>query len=208
MTRKTVTPPSPPLSGGEPISTHSGSPLIRGAGGVSKSPKYLPYDKHLTALAQENRKNPTPAEQRLWHQVLGHRQFAQYKFQRQKPIGHYIVDFYCAALGLVIEVDGDSHGLQVEYDAQRSQFLQSMNLSVLRYGNQDVLQNLEGVFADLERWVAEREVKPVPPPSPPLSGGGRSNAHSDFLPARSDSPLTRGAGGVSAPPKKNGSPFP
>ncbi|MEW6038620.1 MAG: selenide, water dikinase SelD [Pseudomonadota bacterium] len=114
---------------------------------------YLPYDKNLTALARENRKNPTPAESLLWNKVLRCRQFARYKFLRQKPIGSYIVDFYCSELQLVIEIDGDSHARQTEYDGERTRFLNSLGLEVVRYANQEVLHNLAGVFADLSRRV-------------------------------------------------------
>ena len=110
---------------------------------------YLPYNKSLTVLARENRKNPTPAESLLWNKVLRSRQFARYKFLRQKPIGNYIVDFYCSELQLVIEIDGDSHAQQMKYDAERTHFLNALGLVVIRYTNQEVLQNLSGVVADL-----------------------------------------------------------
>ena len=114
---------------------------------------FIPYNKSLTALARENRQNPTPAESAIWNQVLRHRQFSGYKFLRQKPLGNYIVDFYCAELLLVIEIDGDSHALQIEYDAQRSRFLCGFGLRVIRYTNQEILQNLAGVFDDLQRHI-------------------------------------------------------
>ncbi|RTL54322.1 MAG: endonuclease domain-containing protein [Rhodocyclaceae bacterium] len=179
------------------------SPLTRGAGGVSKARKYLPYDKSLTPLARENRKNPSPAESLLWSALLARRHFTDCKFHRQKPIGRYIVDFYCAELALVIEVDGDSHAAQVDYDEQRSRFLEGLGLTVLRYANRDVLGNLEGVCEDLWGWVLGREAKTGTPPAPlvrgeriapspdsPLTGGESERVEID-------SPLTRGAGGVS-----------
>ncbi|QXP82850.1 selenide, water dikinase SelD [Methylococcus sp. Mc7] len=126
-----------------------------GSRGVQRA-IYLPYDKNLTALARENRKNPTPAESLLWNKVLRCRQFARYKFLRQKPIGSYIVDFYCSELQLVIEIDGDSHARQIGYDSERTRFLNSLGLEVVRYANQEVLHNLAGVFADLSRRVETR----------------------------------------------------
>ena len=119
------------------------APLVRGEtptpspdkGRAGEGLKFLPYDKRLTALARENRRNPTPAETLLWQKVLRGKQFEHYKFLRQKPIGAYIVDFYCAELRLVIEIDGDSHAEQIEYDAQRTRFLNSLGLHVLRYAN-------------------------------------------------------------------------
>jgi very-short-patch-repair endonuclease len=109
----------------------------------------LPYDKRLTALARENRRNPTPAETLLWQKVLRGKQFEHYKFLRQKPIGDYIVDFYCAELRLVIEIDGDSHAEQLDYDAQRTRFLNSHSLQVIRYANRDVLHELPGLHDNL-----------------------------------------------------------
>ena len=112
---------------------------------------FLPYDKKLTALARENRKNPTSAEQKMWLEVLSRRQFSAYKFLRQKPIEHFIVDFYCAKLGWVVEIDGDSHAEQKGYDEKRSVFLQGHGLTVIRYENRDVLNNIAGVYDDLAR---------------------------------------------------------
>ena len=109
----------------------------------------MPYDKKLTALARENRKNPTLAEQKMWFEVLCRRQFSAYKFLRQKPIEYFIVDFYCTKLGWVIEIDGDSHAEQPGYDADRTVLLQRHGLTVIRYDNRDVLNNIAGVYDDL-----------------------------------------------------------
>ncbi|MBS1231070.1 MAG: endonuclease, partial [Proteobacteria bacterium] len=116
--------------------------------------KYLPYDKRLTALARQNRHNPTPAESLLWNKVLRGKQFEQHKFLRQKPIGDYVVDFYCARLRLVIEIDGDSHAEQVDYDDRRTRFLNSLGLRVWRYSNRDALGNLPGLYDDLLTFIA------------------------------------------------------
>lgn len=75
-----VNPPGPPYQGGERVSSpDSGERLV-----------FLPYDSRLTALALENRKNSTPAEQKMWREVLRSRQFAYYKFLRQKPIDRFL----------------------------------------------------------------------------------------------------------------------
>ncbi len=68
----------------------------------------------------------------MWSEILSRKQFAEYKFSRQKPIDHFIVDFYCAKLRWVIEIDGDSHAEQIEYDASRTALLQRHGLSVIR----------------------------------------------------------------------------
>ncbi len=123
-----------------------------GEGFAFDSP-FLPYNKKLTTLARENRCNPTKAESKMWQEVLRMRQFAEYKFLRQKPIGGYIVDFYCSELQLVIEIDGDSHAETVEYDEERTKLLNSLGLHVIRYTNDDVMQNIEGVYDDLNQRV-------------------------------------------------------
>ena len=96
------------------------------------------------------------------------RQFAEYKFLRQKPIDNYIVDFYCSELRLVIEIDGDSHAEAVEYDAARTRVLEAFGLTVVRYSNDDVLRNIEGVYDDL--WSKIQRLTPTP--LTPLDRGG------------------------------------
>jgi len=137
------------------------SPLVRGEGqgslpdkggrgvGCRQGVGFLPYDKNLTELARQNRKNPTQAELTIWCEILRKKQFAGFKFLRQKPIGGYIVDFYCSELRLVIEIDGESHAEMAEYDNERTRILNSFGLHVCRYTNEEVLQHLEGVYDDL-----------------------------------------------------------
>lgn len=152
MENKNPTPQAPLVRGETPPpSPDKGkvTPATFAIGRAGEGLKFLPYDKRLTALARENRRNPTPAETLLWQNVLRCKQFEHYKFLRQKPIGDYIIDFYCAELRLAIEIDGDSHAEQIEYDAQRTRFLNSLGLHVLRYANQDVLKNLPGLYEDL-----------------------------------------------------------
>jgi len=123
---------------------------------------YLPYKRKLTQLARKNSNNPTPAEKKVWFEVLCRKQFEGYKFTRQKPLGDYIVDFYCSKLQLVIEIDGDSHAENEEYDQGRTNLLKQYGLKVLRYTNRDVMNNIEGVYQDLMQIVN---------PHPPLTGG-------------------------------------
>ncbi len=132
-------------------------PLIRGGweGFEHKeNPGFLPYNPKLTELARANRKNPTAAERKIWNEVLRLRQFADYKFSRQKPIDEFIVDFYCSSLGLVIEIDGDSHAEAVEYDAARTRILNDHGLTLFRYTNHDVLHNISGIYDDLVQHVS------------------------------------------------------
>lgn len=85
--------------------------------------------------------------------MLRSRQLSGYKFLRQKPIGGYITDFYCSELRLVIEIDGESHAEHIEYDAERTRFLVSLGLNVIRYTNLEVLNNLEGVADDMSAKI-------------------------------------------------------
>jgi very-short-patch-repair endonuclease len=124
--------------------------LVKGRAGEGL---VLPYNKNLTALARENRKNPSPAETKIWREILRMRQFAQYKFLRQKPIGGYIVDFYCSELRLVIEIDGDSHAETGEYDLERTRFLNALGVRVIRYTNDEILRNIEGVYDNLSSVI-------------------------------------------------------
>ena len=128
---------------------------------------YVPYNKTLTQRARQNRKNPTPAEQKLWHKVLQGKRLDNLKFTRQKPLAEYIVDFYCAELMLAIEIDGDTHARQEEYDKERTKNLSRFGVEVVRYTNAEVLNNLEGVYHDLRERIAVRKQ----PPKSPLSGG-------------------------------------
>lgn len=121
---------------------------------------FLPYNKNLTERARENRKNPTKAESKIWYEVLRMKQFADFKFLRQKPIDNYIVDFYCSELRLVIEVDGDSHGETVEYDAVRTIVLESLGLRVIRFTNADVLGNIAGVYEELIKVTQTGRIMP------------------------------------------------
>ena len=155
------TPLSPPLSGGkrapsapplpEEKCARSTPPLTRGG---REGFGFIPYDKKLTTLTRENRKNPTAAESKMWNGVLRMRHFADYKFSRQKPIADFIVDFYCSELRLAIEIDGDTHAEAVEYDAARTAALNARGITVVRYTNDEALKNLPGVYDDLMRRAA------------------------------------------------------
>ena len=108
------------------------------------------------------------------------------KFTRQKPIGNFIADFYCSELLLVIEVDGDTHANQEAYDELRSEILSNKyNIEVIRYSNDEVLKNIEGVYTDLIEKIKKRKQYIQQTPHPPLSGGGKRwlhirNKESDF----------------------------
>jgi very-short-patch-repair endonuclease len=95
----------------------------------------------LQERAKELRRNMTPAEKILW-QKLRHNRLNGLQFRRQQIINPYIVDFYCHSKALVIEVDGDVHDLQQDYDVERDNQLIARGFRVLRVSNEDVEQNL------------------------------------------------------------------
>lgn len=113
----------------------------------------------LLTKARELRRNPTDAEKLLWRH-LRNRQLNGYKFKRQVPINNYIVDFVCESAKLIIELDGGQHADQIAYDRKRSNFLESMNFKVIRFWNNDVLQNIDGVLSTLTLTLSQRERGP------------------------------------------------
>ncbi|OWY65426.1 endonuclease [cyanobacterium TDX16] len=116
---------------------------------------HLPYNPQLVERAKELRKNMTPAEKLLWKHYL---RKSKYRVLRQRPIDNFIVDFYCAELKLVIEVDGDSHFTDNSkiYDLERTTQLTGYGLKVIRFTNNEVLNNIEGVCHEIEEAIALR----------------------------------------------------
>ena len=133
---------------------------------------YVPYDEALTEKARENRRNPTPAEKKLWFEVLRSRQLSGLKFTCQKPLDRYIVDFYCAELMLAIEIDGDSHVGRKRCDEVKTRSLNALGVEVVRYTNADVMNRVDGVYVDLLKCVSDMRTlsPPCRTPQPPLSG--------------------------------------
>ena len=110
------------------------------------------YKKENIPLAKVLRKNMTPWERKLWYNFLRN---YPVRFQRQKAIGNYIADFYCAKARLIIELDGGGHYTteQAEKDEQRTNDLNAMNLTVVRICNLDIDRNFRGVCAYIDRLV-------------------------------------------------------
>ena len=115
---------------------------------------YAPYRSRLIARSRELRRASTPAEKKLWFALLRH---LPWKFTRQKPLGNYIADFYCAAHRLVIEVDGDSHfsAASEKHDRVRDAKLQQDGARVLRFTNEDVMQRFEGVCLEIMKVLQQ-----------------------------------------------------
>ena len=118
-------------------------------------PVPLDYERGRKDLAQRLRREMTKQERRLWYDCL---HTLPVRFRRQKPFGKYIVDFYCAALKLVIEIDGSQHyePETAHRDAERTAYLEGLGLRVLRFSNYDVEVHFEAVCAAIERELRER----------------------------------------------------
>lgn len=119
-------------------------------------------DPQLLIFAKSMRHSATDAEQVMW-QILRAKRFMNLKFRRQHVIEPYIVDFYCHEIGLVIELDGSQHGTDdaMEYDAERTKFLEALGLRVVRYWNNEVLGRTDVVLEDL--WQRCTESKNTSP---------------------------------------------
>ncbi len=131
----------------------------------------------------------------MWYKILSGRQLKGYKFLRQKPIENFIVDFYCFALRLVIEIDGDTHAEQEKYDIKRTNLLNQLGIKVIRYTNTDVMQSLDGLLENLEEQIEmrERELGIQKPPQSPLQRGTQSENPSVVRHGGQLLPLQRGA---------------
>ncbi|MCC6130431.1 MAG: endonuclease domain-containing protein [Acidobacteria bacterium] len=115
----------------------------------------------LLGRRRELRREETPQEKSLWR-LIRNRQFLGLKFYRQYGIGPYIVDFFCPAIRLAIELDGSQHFEQsaLDQDEARTRFLASLKVDVVRFSNREINENLEGVIEFLEEIVVEKRGVP------------------------------------------------
>jgi very-short-patch-repair endonuclease len=107
--------------------------------------------------------------------VLQRSQLDGLSFRRQHPLGIYIVDFYCPTIRLAIELDGGQHNdpRHQARDGRRTRLLQNKGITVIRFWNNDVLENTEGVWDEISRMAIALRLRPATPtPTLPLSGGG------------------------------------
>ena len=127
--------------------------------------KIIPYNSKLKDLARNLRNNSTKSEIKLWKYLKG-KQLLGYDFHRQKPLLNYIVDFYCYELNLVIELDGYSHHFKetVVKDEIKQAELEKVGLTVLRFDDNEVMNDINNVLRSLEIYVDEYE-KHTPNPS-------------------------------------------
>ena len=121
----------------------------------------IPKNNKLLENARDLRKAMTPQERRLWYQFLRHYPVKIYK---QRIIGSYIVDFYCASAKLVIEVDGSQHYEDdgMEYDKIRSAYLEQQGLTVVRYSNAEINMHFDRVCDSIHHMIQKRLLSPSP----------------------------------------------
>jgi len=110
--------------------------------------------KKLEGNRKKLRKSLTPAEAKLWT-LLKSSQFEKRKFRRQHSVGPYVLDFYCPSERLCIELDGALHFTDVgsEYDEARTEYLQELDIRVMRFENKDIFDNTEGVLEVIRRYL-------------------------------------------------------
>ena len=115
----------------------------------------MQHNSKLTNRAQNLRKSMTKEERRLWYEYLHTYPF---RFRRQVTVGNYILDFYCAAAKLAVELDGSQHcdPRELHYDERRTAYLNSLGIYVLRFSNLDVLNNLRGVCQQIDLTISRR----------------------------------------------------
>ena len=133
-------------------------------GGVGGGCKLKPLN--LTQTAKELRVRSTDAERLLWHHLKS-RQLNGLKFRRQEQIGRFIADFVCYECRLIIEADGGQHAVEQEKDAERTAWLELQGFRVLRFWNNEILSNIEGVL----EVIIQATTTPHPVPLPQRGEG-------------------------------------
>lgn len=139
--------------------------------------------RRIVAAARKLRRTSTDMERKLWHRIRD-KQIEAFRFRRQRPIGKYIVDFICLEAKLIVELDGGQHAESVLPDEKRTVFLESLGYHVVRFWNNEVLENMDGVLARIREHLLGLH---QPHPSPPLGRGGsrlyeREDCRSDSFP--------------------------
>ncbi len=128
---------------------------------------YLPYNKNLKQFSRQLRNNSTLGEVLLWNELKAGKMYG-YKFNRQKPLGNYIVDFYCKKLSLVIEVDGSSHYSEEANikDQKRQKILEDLSLYFLRFDDSEVKRDMLNVLGTIEAFILDFQEQGGNPPAP------------------------------------------
>jgi (E)-4-hydroxy-3-methylbut-2-enyl-diphosphate synthase len=123
--------------------------------------KIIPYNPKLKELAKTLRKNMTLSEVLLWNE-LKHKSMFGYDFDRQRPVGEYIVDFFCKELSLAIEIDGDTHIYRSGEDEERQKELEKIGVRFLRFEDIEVKRNMGNVLRVIGNWIEKNQPTPAP----------------------------------------------
>jgi len=128
-----------------------------------------------TRFARDLRVNATVAERKLWAR-LRDAKLDGLSFRRQHPVGPYVLDFYCAAIRLAVELDGDQHGSDaaIAYDLARTRRLRRRGIRVIRFSNHHLLTDMDDVLEGIRRMIAMPPTRSASLSDLPLSGGGSS----------------------------------
>lgn len=121
--------------------------------------KVIPYRHELVEIAREFRNNPTPAEKILWQKLKG-KQVLGYDFHRQKPIGYYVVDFFCPKLMLAVELDGSVHETDyamIRDECRQDSIMDEFGIRFLRFKNSEIEKNVEGVVGEISDWIRKNK---------------------------------------------------
>ena len=137
------------------------SPAARGKVGMGV--------RRIVAAARKLRRSTTDVERKLWHRIRD-KQIEGFRFRRQRPVGRFIVDFICLDARLIVELDGGQHAENVAHDKKRSAFLESLGYRVLRFWNNEVIENMDGVLERLREALLLTRLDPTL--TLPLAGEG------------------------------------
>ncbi|MBI3005147.1 MAG: endonuclease domain-containing protein [Ignavibacteriales bacterium] len=124
--------------------------------------KFVKYDPKLKQVARMLRKNSTLAEIMLWKELKSKR-ILGYDFHRQKPVENYVLDFFCPRLNLAIEIDGSSHDNREACDEKRQRELEMKGIKFLRFPDEEIKQNVEGVVEEITEWILNNKNKSTHP---------------------------------------------
>lgn len=115
----------------------------------------IPYNPKLKQRASYLRRHGTRAEIMLWNE-LKNKKMLGFDFNRQKPILNYIVDFFCMRLRLAIEIDGESHRFKPEYDLERQENIEDLDVTVLRFSEKETRNNIRSVLDTIRIWIENK----------------------------------------------------
>ena len=169
------------------------SPALRGKVGMGV--------RRIVAAARKLRRSTTDVERKLWHRIRD-KQIEGFRFRRQRPVGRFIVDFICLDARLIVELDGGQHAENVAHDKKRSAFLESLGYRVLRFWNNEVIENMDGVLERLREALLLTRLDPTL--TLPLAGEGTDLAGVEVVAANKIDRESAEAVAIAPSPVKRG----